>query len=406
MEELHHDERAENRERQRESRDERRRRIPEKGEDHGHDEDQRQHHRRPDVPERGANALGTLAQQREVDRRRQLRLKRRQQRLDRVGELDDVAARLAHHLQADRAGSAELRRVDPRAGPVVLDAVDDRRDLREPHGRAVPIRDDERPERRGVHELPAGLDVERRRGAEQLPRRQVHVPVLQRRIDLVDADLLRVELVRIDLHAHGVLLRRCQRDLRDPRHHRHPRRQQRLGVLVQHPRRHRRRCQPERHHRVVGRIELAKRRRRRHARRQHRHDRRDRGLHVHRGAVDVAINANCSVTLELPGPLRDVIESTPAIVVNCRSSGLATADDMMSGLPPGSPAPTVMVGKSTFGRSLTDNSEYARMPSNAIPAISRLVAIGRRMKISETFTCEDSTSALYNQRLTSEGTTA
>jgi hypothetical protein len=41
------------------------------------------------------------------------------------------------------------------------------------------------------------------------------------------------------------------------------------------------------------------------------------------------------------------------MVENCRSSGVATADAMVSGLAPGRLAATWMVGKSTLGRSLT-----------------------------------------------------
>src|SRR5262249_52041208 len=44
-----------------------------------------------------------------------------------------------------------------------------------------------------------------------------------------------------------------------------------------------------------------------------------------------------------------------------------------------------MVGKSTVGRSLTGSARYATMPNNAMAAIRRLVAIGRRMKTSEMF---------------------
>ncbi len=54
-----------------------------------------------------------------------------------------------------------------------------------------------------------------------------------------------------------------------------------------------------------------------------------------------------------PSALDDVIESMPAMVENCRSSGVATADAMVSGLAPGRLAVTWMVGKSTLGRSLT-----------------------------------------------------
>ena len=54
--------------------------------------------------------------------------------------------------------------------------------------------------------------------------------------------------------------------------------------------------------------------------------------------------SNCSVTFVLPFPLDDVIESSPEIVVNCRSSGLATADAIVFGSAPASPALTFSVG--------------------------------------------------------------
>ena len=57
-----------------------------------------------------------------------------------------------------------------------------------------------------------------------------------------------------------------------------------------------------------------------------------------------------------PSALDDVIESMPAIVVNCFSSGVATAEAIVSGLAPGSAAATWMVGKSMLGRSLTGRS--------------------------------------------------
>ena len=49
----------------------------------------------------------------------------------------------------------------------------------------------------------------------------------------------------------------------------------------------------------------------------------------------------------------EFIALTPAMFENWRSSGVATAAAMVSGLAPGSEAETWMVGKSTFGRSLT-----------------------------------------------------
>ena len=46
----------------------------------------------------------------------------------------------------------------------------------------------------------------------------------------------------------------------------------------------------------------------------------------------------------------------PATVANWRSSGVATAEAMVSGLAPGSEAFTWRVGKSTLGRSLTGSA--------------------------------------------------
>ena len=75
---------------------------------------EREDHRRPRAAsvmsivhwmslERLADVARAVAADLEVDRRRQLALERRQQRADRVGDLDGVAAGLPHHLQVDRA---------------------------------------------------------------------------------------------------------------------------------------------------------------------------------------------------------------------------------------------------------------------------------------------------------------
>ncbi len=65
---------------------------------------------------------------------------------------------------------------------------------------------------------------------------------------------------------------------------------------------------------------------------------------------------NWIVIWVLPSALVEVIESMPAMVENCFSSGVATAEAMVSGLAPGSDAVTWMVGKSMLGRSLTGRS--------------------------------------------------
>ncbi|MND09363.1 hypothetical protein D3C83_326250 [compost metagenome] len=55
----------------------------------------------------------------------------------------------------------------------------------------------------------------------------------------------------------------------------------------------------------------------------------------------------------VPSALVEFIESRPAMVENCFSSGVATADAMVSGLAPGNVAVTWIVGKSTFGSAAT-----------------------------------------------------
>ena len=99
--------------------------------------------------------------------------------------------------------------------------------LLEPDRRALAIGDDDGLELRRVVQLAARLEVERLVRPEQLARRQVDVPVLQRLIDFVDADLLRVELLGIHLHAHGVPLRALHLHLRHAVDHRDARREDR-----------------------------------------------------------------------------------------------------------------------------------------------------------------------------------
>ena len=87
----------------------------------------------------------------------------------------------------------------------------------------------------------------------------------------------------------------------------------------------------------------------------------------------------------LPCELVELIELRPAIVANCFSSGSATADAIVSGLAPGRPAFTWMVGKSTVGRSLTGSSRYAITPKTTMPSMMSVVVIGRLMKRAARF---------------------
>src|ERR1022692_5106011 len=97
------------------------------------------------------------------------------------------------------------------------------------------------------------------------------------------------------------------------------------------------------------------------------------------------LRSNSRVICVLPSEFDEVIEFKPAMVENWFSSGVATAEAMVSGLAPGRLAVTSRVGKSTLGRSLTARDRYATPPNSAMAAISRLVAIGRSMNVWEIF---------------------
>ena len=58
--------------------------------------------------------------------------------------------------------------------------------------------------------------------------------------------------------------------------------------------------------------------------------------------------------------LVEVISFTPAMRPNCRSSGVATDDAIVSGLAPGSDALTEITGKSTWGREDTGELEIGQ----------------------------------------------
>src|SRR5580698_6312987 len=68
------------------------------------------------------------------------------------------------------------------------------------------------------------------------------------------------------------------------------------------------------------------------------------------------LRSNWSVTCADPTELLDVISVTPAMRVNCFSSGVATDAAITSGLAPGRPAWTKMVGKSTSGNAETGSN--------------------------------------------------
>src|SRR5205814_5367532 len=94
---------------------------------------------------------------------------------------------------------------------------------------------------------------------------------------------------------------------------------------------------------------------------------------------------NWIVIVVVPLVDAEVIESMPATVDNCFSSGVATAEAIVSGAAPGSCACTWIVGKSTFGSALTGNKRYPTTPNAMIPIITSAVMTGRRTKSAAIF---------------------
>src|SRR5665213_1197985 len=82
----------------------------------------------------------------------------------------------------------------------------------------------------------------------------------------------------------------------------------------------------------------------------------------------------------------DVMLSMPAIVENDFSSGVATVAAIVCGLVPGSVALTVIVGKSTFGKSLTASCRYDTMPKTRMAIMTSVVMTGRLMNSVVKFT--------------------
>src|ERR1700732_1476071 len=107
------------------------------------------------------------------------------------------------------------------------------------------------------------------------------------------------------------------------------------------------------------------------------------GLKSRAAAVILRLRSDWGGMPVEPRTLGGGIGVTPAMRPNCRSSGVATAEAMVSGLAPGSPAPTEMVGKSTCGSGATGKNRKATTPERRMAKVISDVATGRRMKGAE-----------------------
>src|SRR6202047_1351731 len=107
------------------------------------------------------------------------------------------------------------------------------------------------------------------------------------------------------------------------------------------------------------------------------------GLKSRAAAVILRLRSDWGGMPVEPRTLGGGIGVTPAMRPNCRSSGVATEEAMVSGLAPGSPAPTPMVGKSTCGNGATGKNLNAIAPERKMAMVTSEVATGRRIKGAE-----------------------
>ena len=106
------------------------------------------------------------------------------------------------------------------------------------------------------------------RSPDERADRRVGVGLGEHGADVVERDVARRRRDRIDLDAHGELLRAVDQHLRDARQLRDLLRQHGLAVFVDRRHRQRRRVQADEQDREVAGIDLAEERRRRHLDRQ------------------------------------------------------------------------------------------------------------------------------------------
>src|SRR5262245_42803362 len=113
---------------------------------------------------------------------------------------------------------------------------------------------------------------------------------------------------------------------------------------------------------------------------------------------------NCTVIRPVPRPLTDVMESTPAMAENSRSSGVAIDAAIVAGLAPGKVVVTLMVGKSTFGRAATGRKAYPTMPTSTIAHVNNVVMTGRSMqRVGSVMACAPSSRTTLGQKVATSG---
>jgi len=225
--EVHDAERADERKRHGNARDDRGAQLAQEDEDHRHDQGYRQQQLDLHVVHRGADRYRAVGEHRDIQGCGQRCLQLRQLALDAIDHVDDVGARLALDVEDDRR-----HLVHPRGEAQVLGTVHNVGDIGEEHRSAIAVGDDDRLVLRRRGELVVGVDGVGARRPIEATLGALDVRCSNGRAHVFEAEVVRCERVGIRLHAHGGALAAGQRHQPDARHLRELLRQARVGEVL------------------------------------------------------------------------------------------------------------------------------------------------------------------------------
>ena len=283
---IHDRQRADQRQRHRETRDEGRRDVAQEDEyDHHHQAD-RQRKLEFDVFDGGADGGRAVGQRLHRDRRRQRLAERGQKPFDAVHHLDDVGAGLALNVDDQRRS-----RVHPGLQAIVLGRDLDPGDVGQPDRRAVAVGDDRFRVIVRVADLIVGVDRRGLRRPVEISLWRVDVEVGDRGAQIVEVEADARQGERIDVDADGGPLSPRDRHQSDAGELRQFRHEAGFDDVLDVGQLHRVRSDAKRQNRGVGRIDLGVDRRRRQVGWQKIACGVDRRLHLLLGDVETDVEA-------------------------------------------------------------------------------------------------------------------
>ena len=282
--ELHHAERGDQRERQRDARNDRGPKFPEEYEDDHHDQRDGEQQRELHIRDGRANGFRAVAKDGQLYRRGQRGAKLGKQRFHEVGGLDDVRAGLA--LDVEQHGRIAA---DPARQADVFDVVHRFADVRHANGRTVPVGDDDVAIIGAGKNLVIDVDGIGLARAVEAAFGRVDAALNQCRANVLQAQTQRRECGGIQAHAHGRFLISLDGHEANPADFAEFLREHGVREVVDIFQRQRVRREREREDGSVGGVDFVVGRRVGHALRQHATRGVDGGLHVLRCGVNIAV---------------------------------------------------------------------------------------------------------------------